>query len=216
LKAAVHHLPLEPFSLCGISTFISQIIEISCVVEEAAGCDKLAHSFTQQWESNQRRSDCTDHHAARSTYTVQIVLTVEVDGLIANRSLRNVRHPNMMWVEHFRQERTAADVHVGVFHRYHVRPCAHRHALVQRPLPGQSGYKPVTECLTILYSAARRNDRGDRDNRNAKPCKKLQSDHHRQHQHSNIQVLYRPDALPAAQSAVSKYWRGARFPTDDS
>ena len=99
-------------------------------MEEAAGCDKLAHSFTQQLESNQRWSDCIDYYrAARSTYTVQTVLTVEVDGLIANRSLRNVRHPNMMWVEDFRQERTSAHIHVGVFHRHHVRPCAHTRTL---------------------------------------------------------------------------------------
>ena len=36
-------------------------------------------------------------------------------------------------------------------------------------------------------------------------CANLQSDRH--HQQTNTQLLYRPDALPVAQPAVSKHWR---------
>jgi len=39
---------------------------------------------------------------------------------------------------------------------------------------------------------------------------KLQSDHH--HQQTNIQVFYRPDALPVAQPTVSKHCREMRGP----
>jgi len=46
---------------------------------------------------------------------------------------------------------------------------------------------------------------GDNWTTGAKSHAKLQSYHH--HQQTNIQLFYRPDALPVAQPTVSKHWR---------
>jgi len=58
-----------------------------------------------------------------------IIRTVKVDRLIADAGLRNPGHPDLVGIEHFRVERTADDVDVGVFHRDDVLPYRYTHEI---------------------------------------------------------------------------------------